>query len=353
MDPSTAATPNASDTTLVTGGTGFVGAAVVRRLLAAGHRLRALVRKGSDRRNLEGLPVELHEGDLCDPRSLATAVHGCRFLFHVAADYRLWCPRPRDLYAANVDGTRALLLAAAAAGVERVVYTSSVATLGLNADRTPADEQTPTSLPQMIGHYKRSKYLAEEAVREVAHERSLPVVIVNPTAPIGPRDRKPTPTGRMVLDAAAGRMPAYVDTGLNVVHVDDVAEGHWLAFTRGRAGERYVLGGEDLTLRQILHEIAALTGRRAPRVRLRPGLLMPLAHVAQAWARLTGGREPRLCVDGLRLARKHMCFSSRKAQEELGYHARPAVDALADAIAWFRDAGYLPADVLRQPLGTR
>ncbi|MBM3572625.1 MAG: NAD-dependent epimerase/dehydratase family protein, partial [Alphaproteobacteria bacterium] len=233
---------------LVTGATGFVGSAVARALLAAGHRVRALARPGSDRGNLDGLAIELYEGRLEDRESLERAVAGATALFHVAADYRLWVPDPDAMLATNVAGTRALMEVAQAAGVRRIVYTSSVAALGLHADGRPADETTPSSLADMVGPYKRSKFLAEEAVRALVRERGLPAVIVNPSTPIGPRDIKPTPTGRVVLEAARGNMPAYVDTGLNLVHVDDVAAGHLLAFDHGRVGERYILGGENVTL---------------------------------------------------------------------------------------------------------
>jgi dihydroflavonol-4-reductase len=327
-------------TALVTGGTGFVGSAVVRALLAAGEPVRALVRPSSDTRNLDGLPVERVTGDLRDASSLHRALAGCATLYHVAADYRLWAPDPRELYASNVEGTRALMEAALAQGVGRIVYTSSVATLGLHADGWPADEETPVGIDDMIGHYKRSKYLAEEVVRAMARTQGLPAVIVNPSAPVGPRDRKPTPTGRMVLDAAAGRMPAYVDTGLNIVHVDDVAAGHLAACRAGRIGERYILGSENMSLREILAAISGIVGRPPPRLRLPHGLLVPVAHVAEAWARRSG-REPLLTVDGVRLARKHMYFTCERARRELGYAPRPAHDALADAVAGFRALGYL------------
>ena len=322
-------------TTLVTGASGFVGSAVARRLIATGHRVRALVRPTSDRRNLEGLDCELVVGDLAEPESLAPALRGCRALFHVAADYRLWVPDPAPLYRVNVAGTRALLLAAAEAGVARAVYTSSVATLALGADGRPADETDEATLADMVGHYKRSKFLAEAAVRALVAEEGLDIVIVNPSAPVGPRDLRPTPTGRLIREAAAGRIPAFVDTGLNVVHVDDVAEGHRLAFERGAAGERYILGGENMTLRDILAEVAAIAGRAPPRLRLPRAPLVPLAYLAEAMARLRGGAEPMLTVDGLRLAGKHMYFSSDKARRSLGYRPRPAAEALSDAVAWF------------------
>jgi dihydroflavonol-4-reductase len=327
-------------TTLVTGATGFVGSAVARALLAAGEPVRALVRPNSARGLPGDLPVEPAVGDLDDPASLAPAVAGCSAVFHVAADYRLWVPEPAAMYRTNVDGTRALMIAAADAGVRRIVYTSSVATLGSRPGGEPADESTPSALDHMVGHYKRSKFLAEQAARELAGG-GLPVVIVNPSAPIGPRDIRPTPTGRMVLEAARGHFPAYVDTGLNVVHVDDAARGHLLAFERGRIGQRYVLGGENLPLGEILAMIARLVGRRAPRLRLPPGLLLPLAHLAESAARLSGGKEPLLTTDGLRMARKRMYFSSALAASELGFRNRPALDALRDALDWYRRHGYL------------
>jgi dihydroflavonol-4-reductase len=324
---------------LVTGASGFVGAAVARALEAAGWEVRCLIRATSDRRNLQALSAEIVLGDLADARSLARALAGCETVFHVAADYRLWARDPNELYRTNVEGTRNLLEEARRAGIERVVYTSSVATLGIPSDGTPGDEATPVRVTDMIGHYKRSKFLAEEVVREWARGAGE-VVIVNPSTPIGPGDVKPTPTGRIILDAARGRMPAYVDTGLNVVHVDDVASGHLLAFERGRAGERYVLGGEDLTLREILTEVARLTGRRPPRIRLPHGLVLPIAYAAEGLARLTG-RATQITVDGVRMARKRMFFSSAKAERELGYYHRPARHALADAVQWFGREGYL------------
>jgi len=327
-------------TTLVTGATGFVGSSVVKALLARGEPVRALIRAGSNRHNLRDLPVETVEGDLEQPSTLRRAVAGCRALYHVAADYRLWAPRPGAMYRVNVDGTRALLRAAADAGVERIVYTSSVATLGLDPGG-PADETTPATIDDMIGHYKRSKYLAEQAVHELIEREGVAAVIVNPSAPIGPGDIRPTPTGRVVLDAAKGRIPAYVDTGLNVVHVDDVAAGHLLAYARGAIGQRYILGGQNLTLGEILTLIAELAGRRPPRLCLPGGLIMPLAYLSELAARLGRGGEPLLTVDGLRMARKRMHYSSAKAERELGYHSRPAADAVRDALAWFRRNGYL------------
>ncbi len=328
-------------TTLITGATGFVGSAVLRRLVRAGHKVRALVRQDSDRRNLEGVPAEVCVGDLTDRASLDRALSGCSVLFHVAADYRLWVPQPRAVYECNVNGTRNIMTAAAQAGVSRIVYTSSVATLGLTADGTPADEETPVSLSDMIGHYKRSKFMAEAEVQRMAKEQRLPVVIVNPSTPVGPRDIKPTPTGRVIVDAASGRMPAYVDTGLNLVHVDDVAAGHLLALERGKVGERYILGAVNLTLKQILWELAAMTGRKAPRVRLPHNLVLPLAYVNEAWTWITRGKEPRITRVGVRLAKKRMFFSTQKARRVLGFQPRPVEEGLREAVEWFRANGYI------------
>ncbi|MSO74032.1 MAG: NAD-dependent epimerase/dehydratase family protein [Alphaproteobacteria bacterium] len=326
--------------TLLTGATGFLGSAVARRLLAHGHPIRALVRPGARLSNIEGLDIECVEGDLTDAASLARACRGCAALFHVAADYRLWVPRPEEIYRANVEGTRLLLRAAAEAGIGRIVYTSSVATLGFHPDGSSADETTPTSLDHMIGHYKRSKFLAERAVNELVHGDRLPVVIVNPSTPIGPRDIKPTPTGRIVLDFARGRMPGYVDTGLNVVHVDDCAEGHVLAFKKGRIGERYILGGENMSLLAMLEALSSLSGQPAPSLKLPHSLVMPIAYAAEWWA-WASGAEPRVTVDSARMARKRMYFSSAKAEHDLGYRARPAKEALADALQWFAEQGYI------------
>ncbi|MCI0400207.1 MAG: NAD-dependent epimerase/dehydratase family protein [Gammaproteobacteria bacterium] len=328
-------------TTLVTGATGFVGSAVARALVDAGKHVRVLVRPTSDRRNLLGLPIDVVEGDLGDRSSLERALVGCKALFHVAADYRLWSIRPEELYEANVAGTSNIMLAAACAGVKRIVYTSSVAALGLNPDGSPANETTPVTVNDMIGHYKRSKFLAEAEVRRLVDREGLPAIIVNPSAPIGPRDIKPTPTGRMILDALLDRMPAYVDTGLNLVHVDDVAMGHLLAFQHGRIGERYILGGQNMTLKEILHEVASLTGHAPPRIRLPHAVVFLIAYFSETWARLTSSGEPRVTIDGARMSKKRMFFSSEKAQRELGYQPRPIREALVDAMTWFRENGFL------------
>jgi len=325
--------------TLVTGANGFLGSAIMRHLLEAGHEVRVLVRAQSDRRNLKNFPVEIFEGDLRDASSIKRAVSGCDNLFHVAADYRLWIPDPAVMYATNVAGTQSLILAAAEAGLKRMVYTSSVATLGFNPDNSPADETTTSSLPLMTGHYKRSKFLAEQAVQLLTDQHKLSLVIVNPSTPIGPCDIKPTPTGRIVLDTLHGRMPAYVNTGLNIVHVDDVARGHMLAFEKGKAGERYVLGGENMSLLQILEMIDEITGKKSKRIRLSHNMVLPVAWLMEKNANLTG-IEPRVTTDGVRMAKKQMFFSSAKAIRELDYRYRPAQDAIKDAILWFYENGY-------------
>jgi dihydroflavonol-4-reductase len=327
-------------TTLVTGATGFVGSAVARALARRGHALRLLARPSSDRRNLAGLEGEVVIGDLTDPASLARAAAGCQYVVHVAADYRIWVPNPEAMMRANVDGAVAMIRAAADAGAGRIVHCSSVAALGQIGDGTPADENTPTNEADFVGVYKRSKYRAERAVLELAARESLPVVVVNPAAPVGPRDIKPTPTGKMVLDTARGRVPAYIDTGLNIVHVDDVAEGHALALERGRVGERYVLGGENLLLKDVLALIAGLAGKPAPRIRLPEAVVWPVAWAMEKTAPLTG-IPPLMTRDHLKMARKKMFYSSAKAEAELGYTARPAREAVADALAWFRAMGML------------
>jgi len=327
-------------TTLVTGASGFLGSALVRCLLQAGHRVRVLLRQHSPRDNIADLPVEVIIGDLTDTSSLARAVSGCTSLFHAAADYRLWTRNPDAMYKVNVDGTRNLMQAAAEAGVSRIVYTSSVATLGYHADGTPANESTPSRLDDMIGHYKRSKFMAEEAVYQMVSEQRLPAIIVNPAGPVGPRDIKPTPTGQMVLDTMRGRMPGYIDTGLNIVHVDDVAEGHLLAFDKGKPGERYILGGENLPLKEILSRVATLSGRKPPAIRMPYYGILPLAWLSELVATVTGTAQPLIAVDGVRMTRKHMYFSSDKARHELGYAPRPAQAALEDAVTWFNQHGY-------------
>jgi len=325
---------------LVTGASGFVGSAVVRRLIAAGHDARVIVRPSSDRRNLAGLQCEIVVGDLTDEAAVKSALKGCDAVFHVAADYRLWVPDPVSIYRANVDATRFLIRAAGEAGVARIVYCSSVAAIGTTSSGMPADETRAAVLDEMIGHYKRSKFLAEQEARRLATEEGLPVVIVNPSAPFGPRDIKPTPTGRIVVEAALGKMPAYVATGLNVVHVDDVAEGHLLAYQKGKIGERYILGGENLTLLDILVTLAKITGRKPPRFRVPRAALVPAAWISELLARQSG-REPRLTRDSAHMAGRYMFYSNAKARRALGFNPRPAVEALRDAYEWFRANGYL------------
>ena len=323
---------------LVTGATGFVGANVVRELLRDGRSVRVLVRPTSDRRAIEGLPLEVCEGDLLDPASLARGVKGVRHVYHVAADYRLWAREQREFYRTNVDGTRAVFSACARAGTERVVYTSTVGALGLPKDGRPGTETTPVTLADMIGPYKRSKFLAEQIAVEWA-SRGLPTVIVNPSAPVGPWDAKPTPTGQLVVDFLCGRMFATLDTGLNLVHVRDVARGHLLAAERGRVGEKYILGNQDLSLAEIFGMLARLTGRPAPRLRLPYALAWCGALGMEAAARLSG-RPPRASLTAVRMARKRMYFSPAKAVRELGLPQTSVETALREAVEWFTVRGY-------------
>ena len=326
-------------TTLVTGATGFVGSHVARQLVTAGHSVRVLVRRSSDCRMIEGLPVERAEGDLRDPASLDRALQGVRRVFHVAADYRFWTPVVDEIYQNNVEGTRHLLEASARAGVEKFVYTSTVATIAVHREVALPNEETRATLDEMIGHYKRSKFLAEqEAVKAAA--AGVPVVIVNPTAPVGPGDWKPTPTGRIILDFVNGRMPAYVDTGLNVAAVEDVAAGHLLAAERGRVGERYILGGRNMTLKQILDALSSITGRSAPRMRLPHAVALAAGYADEWFSRLTG-REPQIPVDGVKMSRHRMFVASDKAERELGYKPSSVDDALARAVQWYEGNGYI------------
>jgi len=326
--------------TLLTGATGFVGSAVARALIGAGFPVRALVRPGSPRFHLGDLDLEFVEGDLRDAASVSRAVKGARYAFHVAADYRLWARDPHEIFAANVDGTRNIMQAALRAGVERVVHTSSVATLGLRPDGTAADESNPLSEAQGIGAYKRSKIAAERLVEAMIAREGLPAVIVNPSTPVGPRDVKPTPTGRIIVEAACGRIPGFVDTGLNLVHVDDVAAGHLAALEHGVVGERYILGGANVTFADMLADIAHLVGRKPPRLRIPRAAVMPIAYAAEALARFTG-REPFATVDGVRMAKHRMFFTAAKAERDLGHRSRPYMAGLEDAIYWFRENGYL------------
>ncbi len=330
------------DLVLMTGASGFVGSAVARKLLAAGFSVRALMRRRSSLANLAGLDIEIVEGDMRDRASVRAATAGARCVFHVAADYRLWTPDPASLIADNVEGTRIVMEEALHASVERVVYTSSVATLALRADGAPADESRSLNEREGIGAYKRSKIAAERVVKHMVERNRLPAVIVNPSTPIGPRDARPTPTGRVIVEAAAGRMPAFLDTGLNLVHVDDVAEGHLAALRRGRIGERYILGGENVLFSEMLADIAHIVKGRPPRLKLPWWAVLPLAYVAELIAARTG-REPFATRDGVRMARHRMYFTSAKAQRDLDFTSRPYREGLEDAVRWFRANGYLDA----------
>jgi len=326
------------DIALVTGASGFVGSAVARALVARGFDVRVLMRASASRDNIAGIDCRVVTGDMRDEASMAAALKGARYLFHVAADYRLWARDPGEIERNNLQGARATMGAALKCGVERVVYTSSVA--ALKPGEGAVDETSRHTPQSVIGAYKRSKLVAEREVERLIETEKLPAVIVAPSTPIGPRDIKPTPTGRVIVEAATGRMPAFVDTGLNLVHVDDVAQGHLLALDKGRIGENYILGGADVGLQTMLGDIAALTGRRAPTVKLPRGPLFALAWGAEAFARVTG-KEPFLTADALRMSRYRMFFSSEKAKRELGYSARPYKEGLKDALDWFRDNGYL------------
>ncbi|MEW6386433.1 MAG: hopanoid-associated sugar epimerase [Thermodesulfobacteriota bacterium] len=340
LPPSPAPNSNSASPslTLVTGGTGFVGRAVVEELLKAGRAVRVLARD-PEHPALKGFEVEVALGDLREAASLERAVKGCDRVFHVAADYRLWVPQPEEMYAVNVEGTRNLLLAAAAAGVDRIVYTSTVGTLGNPGDGAPGTEATPVSLQEMTGHYKRSKFLAERVALEFAQE-GLPVVLVHPSAPVGPWDSRPTPTGQMIVDFLKGRMPAYLETGLNLIHVRDVAQGHLLAEERGRVGEKYILGHENLSLSQILNLLAEISGRPAPKVRLPYYPILAMAYMNEFWATFISRRPPRMPLAAVKMAKKFMFFDNTKAKEELGLTLTPTRQALEEAVAWFRQNGY-------------
>ena len=324
---------------LVTGGTGFVGSHVVRALFGRGDSVRCLARAGSRRDNLAGIPVEIVEGDLTDPASLARAMKGVGELYHVAADYRLWTRDHRELYAANAGGTDNVLRAAADAGVSKIVYTSSVAALGLTPDGSPGNESTPVERSRIIGHYKKSKFDAERIALDWAG-RGLPVVVVNPSTPVGDRDIKPTPTGQMIVDFLNRRMPAYVDTGLNLIDVRDVAAGHLLAAERGRAGEKYILGHRNMTLKEILDTLSTLTGLPSPRTRLPHWIPLAYAAADTALSRVTG-RPPRASLESVRMSTHRMYFDASRAVRELGLPQTPVEEALARAVAWFRANGHV------------
>ncbi|MEA3440881.1 MAG: NAD-dependent epimerase/dehydratase family protein [Chloroflexota bacterium] len=327
--------------TFVTGGTGFVGGALVRQLLEAGHEVRALVRPGTDTQQLQGLPVEQVQGDLRDPDSLARGIEGYQLVFHVAALYSFWGYSWDDFYQVNVEGTRRVLEAALGAGVERVIYTSSIAVLGFNVDRSPVDENTPSSLEDMITPYKRSKFLAEDVAREYA-QRGLPVVIVNPSSPIGVGDHKPTATGKVVVDYLNGRMFGYVDTGMNIVDVEDVATGHLLALEHGQVGERYILGGENLTLKQVLDLLADVSGLPQVRLQIPHSVALGWSYVDIALARLIPNHMPAATPDAVNQSRRYEFYDISKAINELGFPRSSACEALRKSVAWYRAHGYAP-----------
>ncbi len=324
------------DLTFITGATGFIGSHVARLLVARGDRVRVLARNSSPKDNIDRLGCEIVIGDLTDAMSLTRCVQGCRRVFHVAADYRLWAKNPQEIYTNNVAGTRNLLSACCEAGVEKVIYTSTVGTIGMRSDGIPANEESPVSLDDMIGHYKRSKFMAEQVAREFA-AAGLPVVIVNPTTPVGSGDLKPTPTGRIVLDFIKGRLPAYVATGLNLVAVGDVAQGHLLAEAKGRVGERYILGGENWSLEELLETLARICGRRIPRVRIPWTVALVAASLDNFVMGAVLRREPFIPLEGVKMARHRMYVSSEKAREELGYAPRPVDLALREAVEYFRN----------------
>ena len=323
---------------LVTGATGFVGGAVARALVRAGVDVRVLIRSNSDFQNLSGLSVERVEGDLRNPASLQSALAGCHHLYHVAAHYALWAQDPAIFYDVNVTGTRNVLSAARLAGVERTVYCSTIGAIGLPPGGGLGSEETPVSLDQMAGHYKRSKYLAEQEVLKFAHE-GLPVVIVNPSAPVGAGDVRPTPTGQVIVDFMKGRMPAYIETGMNIVDVEDVAAGHLLAMEKGRQGERYILGCKNLMLREVFDILSGLTGVKAPSLRLPRWTVLPLAYANQWIANVTG-HPPRIPLEGVKMAKYKMHYDCRKAIRELGIPQTPPETALEKAVRWFRSHGY-------------
>ncbi|HTQ86082.1 MAG TPA: hopanoid-associated sugar epimerase [Candidatus Solibacter sp.] len=327
-------------TTLVTGATGFVGSHIARLLAERGEAVRVLVRPSSRAAVLDGVRCERVTGDLCDANSLDDALEGVRRVFHVAADYRLWTRDPAEIYASNVEGTRNLLVTARQKGIEHFIYTSTVATIAVPThDAELADESTPASLKQMIGHYKRSKFIAEREVLAFSREK-MRVIVVNPTTPVGPGDWKPTPTGRILVDFLNGRMPAFVDTGLNLVAVEDVALGHLLAAERGRPGERYLLGGQNMTLEQILAELARITGKRAPRMRIPHGVALAAAYLDTAVCRMMG-REPHIPLEGVKIARHRMFVNTAKAGRELAFHPGPVSEALERAVRWYEANGYV------------
>ncbi len=329
-----------ADSAVLPGGTGFVGASLARLLLKQGFKVKTLARKNSDRQNLKGLDVEIVEGGLLDKSAVEAGVRGCRYAFHVAADYRIWIPDPENMYKANVDGTELVLRAAAKAGVERAVHCSSVAAVKVPDDLVPVDETNEyPSEAVIVGHYKKSKWRADVLARKLAKDEGLPVVTVNPAAPIGPYDIKPTPTGKMVVDFLNGKIPSYIDTGLNIVHVEDVAMGHLLAAQKGRVGERYILGGENLTLKQVLDLLSDVTGLPGPKFKTPYAIAYAFATVDTAIATMRG-TVPLAPLDAVKMAKHYMWFKSDKAKKDLGFSPRPAKAALKDAADWYKANGY-------------
>lgn len=326
---------------MLTGATGFVGGNLLELLLERGWQVRCLVRDLEQaRRVLPAGDLELFQGDLRNPQALGECVKGCEVVFHTAADYRLWVPDPQNMYAVNVDGTRNLLEAAAQARVERFIHTSSVGALGIPSDGSPGTEQTPVKLEELVGPYKRSKFLGEQEALKAA-QKGLDVVVVNPSTPVGPKDRKPTPTGRTIVDFLRGRMPAYVDTGLNLIHVRDVAQGHLLALEKGKKGEKYILGNRNMSLREIFQVLAQLSGLRVPSIRLPRWPILAVAYVECSISKWITHREPRIPLDGVRMAAKKMFFDSSKALRELGLPQTSVRQALSEAVSWFRENGYV------------
>ncbi len=323
--------------TLVTGSTGLIGSSLVPILAEKGFKVRLLVRTPSKAKHLEKYGVEIFKGDLCDESSVNAAIEGCRYLFHLAADYRLWVPNPESMFRTNVEGTRILMEKALEHNVERIVYTSSVCTLGSAYPGEAADEEARSSLADMISHYKKSKFLAEEVVNELVKDKGLPAVIVNPSTPVGPGDSRPTPTGAMILSTARDGGRFYAETGLNIAHVEDIAAGHLLALEKGEIGRRYILGGENLKLKDLFAITSAIAGKPGPRIKVPSAVLYPVAIISETLARLKIIRDPAATLDSIRMAKKLMFYDSKRAETELGYTHRPASEAIGDAVNWFRE----------------
>lgn len=322
--------------TLVTGSTGLIGSSLIPILANNGHKIRAIVRNPAKAKHLEKYGVEIVQGNICDESSIAKALRGCRYVFHLAADYRLWVPKPEAMFKTNVDGTRIVMEKSLESGIERIVYTSSVCTLGYSDSGNSANESFKSSLCDMISPYKKSKYLAEETVKKMVREKDLPAVIVNPSTPVGPGDARPTPTGAMILSTAKKGGRFYADTGLNIAHVEDIAMGHMLALQKGKPGRRYILGGENLTLKELFVLTCRLAETTGPKIKIPTALLYPVAIISELLGRLNLIREPAATLDSIRMASKIMFYDSKRAEDELGYVHRPAAEAIEDAIVWFR-----------------